>query len=219
MASVPSFRVDDLTYYLDDESDPYEAAKNGYEASLFTFGAYGSVRVLVYASSGYGGLEDRLEVAAGTLRDMGMDGLVMAHDSDDYMDLIREAAREHGIEWDDVTFSAGAAFYDGDLISDETLEEIRQEAEADLTYTEAGYLTSYEWGVVDLHPGNEVYGAGVAKYVEKHPDYFDHEEGDEIEAVLEKAGASDSRIERALQAVFSDSENFRRAYGRYPSRS
>jgi len=35
--------------------------------------------------------------------------------------------------------------------------------------------------------------------------------------VLEKAGASDSRIERAYQAVFSDAENFRRQYDRYPS--
>lgn len=199
MASVPSFRVDDLTYYLDDESDPYEAAKKGDAASLFTFGPYGGVRVLVYASSGYRGLDDRLEAAAATLRDLGMDGLFTT--DDEMRDLIAEAEAE-GYEGDEAYQQAEAAY---------------QQAEADLTYTEAGYLTSYEWAVNDLYPGNEVYGAGVAKYVEKNPDLFDDETGEEIEAVLEKAGASDPRIERAYQAVFSDAENFRREYGRYPS--
>ena len=192
MASVPSFRFDSQTIYLDDESDPYEAAKKGDAASLFTFGPYGGVRVLVYASSGYRDLSDRLEVAAGTLRDLGMDGLFTT--DDEMRDLIAEAEAEG---------------HEG--------EEAYQQAEADLTYTESGYLTSYEWGVNDLSPGNKVYGAGVAKYVEKNPDLFDDETGEEIEAVLEKAGASDSRIERAYEAVFSDAENFRRQYGRYPS--
>ncbi|MCH9837175.1 hypothetical protein K0U83_16030 [bacterium] len=192
MASVPSFRFDDQTIYLDDESDPYEAAKKGDAASLFTFGPYGGVRVLVYASSGYKGLDDRLEVAAATLRDAGMDGLFVS--DEEMRELLAEAEAE-GHEGDDAY----------------------QQAEADLTYTEAGYLTSYEWAVNDLYPGHEVYGAGVAKYVEKNPDLFDDETGEEIEAVLEKAGASDPRIERAYQAVFSDAENFRREYGRYPS--
>jgi hypothetical protein len=180
MASVPSFRINRETYYLDDESDPYEAAKKGDAASLFTFGPYGGVRVLVYASSGYRGLGDRLEVAAATLRDLGMDGLFTT--DDEMRDLIAEAEAE--------------GYED---------EEAYQQAEADLTYTEAGYLTSYEWGVVDLYPGNEVYGAGVAKALEVRPYLADTADSyEEIETVLEKAGASEKRIKRALDAVEAD---------------
>jgi len=180
MARVPSFRFDNQTIYLDDESDPYEAAEKGDTASLFTFGPYGGVRVLVYASSGYGGLDDRLEVAAATLRDAGMDGLFMS--DEEMRDLLAEAEAEG---------------YEGD--------EALQQAEADLTYTEAGYLRSYEWAVNDLYPGSKVYGAGVAKTLVHRPYLADTADSyEEIEAVLKKAGASEKRIKSALDAVEAD---------------
>ena len=176
--SAPRFRVDGDTYYLDDDSNPYDAAKGGADAFLFTFGAYGSTRVLVYRSAGYKGLEDGLEVAAATLADEGMTGHVMPLDDPHLKELYKEA-REEG--YDD--------------------EEAWEQATAALTYTEAGYLTSYEWFVNDLAYGSEVYGAGVAKWVEDHPDWMDFWTYTEIAAMLKKAGASQARIDRAIKAV------------------
>ena len=77
--------------------------------------------------------------------------------------------------------------------------EVRENAEADLTYTEAGWLT-WEWRVAELHPGDPLYGDGVAAWVEENPDWMDDDD-EEIERVLKEAGASESRITKALAAV------------------
>ena len=42
-----------------------------------------------------------------------------------------------------------------DAYEDERYQEAIQDAEADLTYTEAGFLTSYEWGIVFEDPTRE----------------------------------------------------------------
>jgi len=108
---------------------------------LFSFGAYGWTNVLVVGACS---LDDALESAAGWLADHAP-GHVMPMDSEAYADLLREACEEHG-----VTFEA---YQHGDLDCD-LIDEITQSAEADLTYTESGYLTSYEWGVCE-HPDRE----------------------------------------------------------------
>jgi hypothetical protein len=180
MATVPTFRVDDQTFHLDDESDPYEAAFKKQDAFLFNFGPYGGVRVLVYRSSGYRSLDDCLEVAADTLKDAGKTGLFV---SGREIDALIKEAEEDG--------------YEGD--------EAYEQATADLTYTEAGYLTSYEWSVSEVRWGSELYGAGVAKTLEVHPHLADTTDSyEEIEDVLRKAGASASRIKRALDAIEAD---------------
>lgn len=180
MATVPTFRVDDQTFHLDDESDPYEAARRKQDAFLFTFGPYGGVRVLVYRSSGYRGLDDCLEVAAATLKDAGKTGLFTS--DAEIAELVKEAEEEG---------------YEGD--------EAYDEATADLTYTEAGYLTSYEWSVSEIRWGSDLYGAGVAKALEGRPYLADTSDSyEEIEDVLRKAGASDTRIAKAIKAIEAD---------------
>jgi hypothetical protein len=64
----------------------------------------------------------------------------MTMDSEAYADLLREACADHGVAFE--------AYQHGDIDSDLS-DEITQSAEADLTYTESGYLTSYEWTVYE----------------------------------------------------------------------
>jgi hypothetical protein len=103
---------------------------------LFSFGAYGWTNVLVIGACS---LDDALEAAAGWLA-AHAPGHLMTDGSEEYQDLIREACAEHGVTFED--------FQQADL-SDEIVGDICQTAEQDLTYTESGYLTSYEWGVCE----------------------------------------------------------------------
>jgi hypothetical protein len=88
----------------------------------FQFGAYGDTRLLVWSK----GVDDGLEIAADWLA-TNAPGHLMAEGSDELKSLRDEAREELGEDADD--------------------EEVDQSATADLTYTEAGYLTSYEWTV------------------------------------------------------------------------
>jgi len=179
VSGVITLRLDGDLYYLDDESDPWEAARHGDGALVFYFGAYGGLRVLVYRSSGYQGVEDCLEAAAATMKDAGKTGLFT--DASAVAGLVSEA-EEEGYEGDDAY----------------------EQATADLTYTEAGYLTSYEWSVSDIHPGDAVYGAGVAKALETRPYLADNDEWPDIEKTLATSGASEARQKRAMDAVEAD---------------
>lgn len=100
-----------------------------WQTYLFSFGAYGDTHVLTYGS----GMDSALEEAAEWLAD-NAPGHLMAHDSEELSDLFTEAVQEfeeeHGREPDD-----------------EERCECFDKATTDLTYTEAGYLTSYEWTV------------------------------------------------------------------------
>jgi hypothetical protein len=103
---------------------------------LFQFGAYGTTYVLVVGDRS---LDDALETAAAWLAEHAP-GHIMEHGSEEHTTLIQEACAEHGIAWED--------------FDHETHDEIVQEAESDLTYTESGFLTSYEWTVTE-HPTRE----------------------------------------------------------------
>ena len=177
------YRYNRDLYRVDGESNAYDAARWGHDAYLFCFGSYGDVRVAVFRSAGLSSLDDCLEAAASALADEGMRGIVMPHGSRDLADLFTEAREE---------LSAGGA--------EPTDEEIHDLATRDLTYTEAGYLTSYEWGVTDLRHGSRLYGNLAAVWLQEHPDWT-HDEPEEIEAVLRKAGAADNRIRSALDAI------------------
>lgn len=89
------------------------------------FGANGDTHVSVHARSD----EDALELAADYLADIAP-GLFS---EPDYAD----AAREMGL----------LLCYQFLLAEEPELEEIRQRAEVDHTYTEAGWLLSWEWGI------------------------------------------------------------------------
>lgn len=101
------------------------------------FGAYGLTYVLVYAN----GLDGAIEEAAEFLAEHAP-GHVMREWSDEHKDLIREVCEERGI-----------AFPEGfEALEDDDKWAICETAEADLTRTESGFLTSYEWGIVAEDP-------------------------------------------------------------------
>lgn len=99
------------------------------------FGACGPTFLMVWEHS----LEDALETAAGWLAD-NAPGLIMPAFGEEHMGLLKEACEERGL-----TLEQWQALCDA---GDGTYSDIQEDAEADLTYTEAGYLTSYEWGIV-----------------------------------------------------------------------
>lgn len=92
----------------------------------FQFGAVGTENVLVWAK----GVDSGLEIAAAWLSDNGKMGHFMGNDQ---MLELQEGARE-------------------ELGPDAPEEEVQEKAEADLTYTEAGYLMSHEWFVDEAPP-------------------------------------------------------------------
>ena len=49
--------------------------------------------------------------------------------------------------------------------------EATEEAEMDMTYTESGYIPSWEWHVADLGPGDSLLDAAVAYAIEHEDDY------------------------------------------------
>jgi hypothetical protein len=114
------------------------------EVSLwaFQFGAYGTTNVYVWAGAAHTALEDALEEAAAVLADEAPGHLTSEKDM---TDLYKEAAKDLGVPW---------PIEDWD---DPDVEAVREQAEADMTYTESGWLTSYEWTVNELHAGDETY--------------------------------------------------------------
>lgn len=99
-------------------------------AYVLWFGAVGTTYLHVYADS----LEAALEECAEWLAEYAP-GHIMEHGSEEHRDLLREACEERGI-------------LDGDLdFESEDVMAAVEAAEADLTYTESGFLTSYEWGI------------------------------------------------------------------------
>jgi hypothetical protein len=100
----------------------------------FTFGAYGSTHVFVWAGPAHRALDDALEEAASWLADNAPGHL----STDEEMQELYDEARE-------------------ELGDDADEDEIREQAEADMTYTESGYLTSYEWFVNELDSGDPLY--------------------------------------------------------------
>ena len=158
---MTKFKYDNKFYYAAQDDNAYEWFRDAADGRsipsvfLFWFGAVGSTPVLVFNDS----LEDALEEAAGVLVDEGMVGHIMEHGSAALQELYDEAAE--------------------DLPEDATFEEVQQAAEADLTYTESGMLTSYEWGVNELHAPDpllgkafkaavSLYATGNAEYIAEH---------------------------------------------------
>lgn len=121
----------------------------------FTFGAYGDTHVYVWAQADH--LEDALEIAAEWLAE-NAPGHIMPAYGEEHMSLLAEA-------FDDMR---DELLVDGDI--DETIQtfedvrnscneylmaKVSEQAEADMTYTESGYLASHEWYVSesDSAPG------------------------------------------------------------------
>ena len=116
-------------------------AENGW---LFQFGAYGTTRVIVLAEPGTSSLYDALETAAEVVADVAPG---VFHD-----EAVTEAYNE--------------AIAEGMSPSEAT-----EEAETDMTYTESGYIPSWEWTVSNLGPGDSLLDAAVAYAIEHEDDY------------------------------------------------
>ena len=113
---------------------------------VFQFGATGPTNLLVWARS----LEEGLEEAAGWLRDF-MPGHFM---DDEYMKELYAEARE-------------------ELGGDADEGEVAEHAEADLTYTESGYLASHEWWGSEAEGELEAAGTYASRslYAAEYHDY------------------------------------------------
>lgn len=104
----------------------------------FQFGAYGDTYVFVWGGS----LEDALEEAAGWLAD-NAPGLLTSEK--EMAERFQEEAEDQGVSWPPEDWD------------DPEVESVREAAEADMTYTESGWIPSWEWYVNELHPGDELY--------------------------------------------------------------
>lgn len=102
---------------------------------LLWFGACGPTRVLVYAD----GLDDALEIAADWLADNAPGHLVS---NDEHDQLCKEACEDADLAWPPPN----------DWCESKEYTEAIESAEADLTYTESGWITSYEWGICAENP-------------------------------------------------------------------
>lgn len=99
---------------------------------ILWFGAYGTTRLMVWENH----LEDAIETAAEWLAKYAP-GHIMPMWGDDHKELVKEACEDEGI-----SFPEGF-----EALEDEKKWAICESAEADLTMTESGFLTSYEWGI------------------------------------------------------------------------
>lgn len=97
------------------------------------FGGCGATYLHVYADS----LDDALAECAEWLAEHAP-GHIMKHGSEEHIDLIKDACKDAGVTYDPDMFSGSVAT---------EMYKILEKAEADLTYTEAGFITSYEWGI------------------------------------------------------------------------
>jgi hypothetical protein len=105
---------------------------------LFQFGAYGTTFVYVWGNDGF---DDALEEAAGWLAD-NAPGHFVTFEERDY----QEAADDLG--------------YPADWAEDSDMSgRVAERAEVDHTYTESGYLASWEWSA------NEVNDPAVVAYI------------------------------------------------------
>lgn len=104
---------------------------------LFTFGAYGAPRVLAYGDN----VDDALEAAAELLVERGWLGFITPHDAPEIQEWIQDAIDELG------------------PCADES--EVWEHATRDQTHTEAGYICSWEWHMIE-DPTNEALRAIAA---------------------------------------------------------
>ena len=117
--------------------NPEDRSDHGSNRWILGFGAYGDTLLSVWAC----GIEDAIEVAAAWLAEHAP-GHVMADGCDEHTALVREACEHAGLAWPAPQ----------DAWDDPRYQAARESAETDLTYTESGYLTSYEWTIVAESP-------------------------------------------------------------------
>jgi hypothetical protein len=103
---------------------------------VFWFGACAPTFVLAYGN----GVESALEAAAEWLAENTPGHIVPLH-GDEHAELMAEACAEMGLPWPMPDDADPDPYW-----------QAEEKATADLTYTESGYLTSYEWGIALDNP-------------------------------------------------------------------
>lgn len=126
---------------------PLTASRGGRSTELFAlqFGAYGWTKLLVWARSA----ETSLEEASGWLAEHAPGIFV---DQEELASLEKEYREEHPDVDDD---------------------EVMNEAYADLTYTEDGYIASYEWTLDEVH--GEMYDVALEASKEAYEEQYGEE--------------------------------------------
>ena len=109
------------------------------------FGSCGTTYLRVWSS----GIEGALEAAAEWLTENDP-GHLTKHNSEELQELLAEEYKDRGINPDDP-------------ISEEEFQSIFDAATVDLTYTEAGWITSYEWGICLEDPTRQQFLEFVGK--------------------------------------------------------
>lgn len=104
---------------------------------ILWFGACAPTNILCYAD----GLEAALEDAAQAIEEHGWRGLFSPPDYEDALsDLQRDGKVPSGLTWAQVS---SGPWEDGSYMA-----LVGERAEQDHTYTESGYILSWEWGIV-----------------------------------------------------------------------
>ncbi len=113
--------------------NPTERKWHRNKAFVLWFGAYGTTRLHVYGTD----LGDALETCAAWLADNAPGHITS---SDEFWKLVKSELDAEGLpepeNWDDGSPQAA----------------ILQSLEEDMTYTESGYITSHEWGIMLENP-------------------------------------------------------------------
>ena len=128
--------------------NPLDVPRGRYDRTapyILWFGAHAPTRLFIWSDS----LEDALEEAGGVLAEH-FPGLIHEHDDPILKELYDEAREELGPDAED--------------------DQVHEQATADLTYTESGYITSYEWGIASDPEGNQwdaaiVAGTAISKWL------------------------------------------------------
>jgi hypothetical protein len=113
------------------------------------FGAYGTTCLLVWSNKG--SIEDAAELAAEFLAEYAPGHITSEAD----VGKLMEEAKQDDPELDD--------------------EEAYEAATADLTYTEAGWLTSYEWTIDDVHKGDPLFDAALEASKEEYEEQYNEQ--------------------------------------------
>lgn len=143
--------IDDKGYHESEVfiSNPLEVEGGRNDVKVFWFSngignAPGVMRVAVLNKS----VEDGLEESAAWIADHAP-GYITKHDDPYLTELYDEALKE--------LVDAGE-----DPEDEQTQSQAQQDATEDMTYTESGYLNSWEWGLDDVHSG-QLYDSIVNK--------------------------------------------------------
>lgn len=128
---------------------------------LFQFGAYGATWVAVWNAS----LEDALEEAGGWLADHAPGHLTTEEELWKDKGLIEDAMEDVGVS---------GPFNE---LDEEDQYKVHESMTTDMTYTESGYLNSWEWYVNELDPGDPDYKKILVESAREDPEVIEEDEG------------------------------------------